>query len=86
MKKTQPEFIVTKVCRDTNDYFPKDPVMARMMGNTPMKKRERGIQALYVVRSPDNEDLYGPEDFKSCAEEARRLSMCTGKMHKVVRV
>jgi len=49
-------------------------------------KGERGIQALYVVRSPDNEDLYGPEDFKSCAEEARRLSMCTGKMHKVVRV
>ena len=45
-----------------------------------------GIQALYVVKDRDNQDVYGPEDFKSCAEEAKRLSQITKKTHKVVRV
>ena len=47
---------------------------------------DRNIQALYIVRSLDNEDLYGPNNFKLCAEEARRLTRCTGKIHRVVRV
>ncbi len=49
-------------------------------------KGNGGIQALYVVKNKKDEEVYGPEDFKSCAEEARRLSMCTGIMHRVVRV
>jgi hypothetical protein len=49
-------------------------------------KGNTGIQTLYVVKNKKGEDVYGPEDFKSCSEEARRLSMVTGTMHKVVRI
>jgi hypothetical protein len=31
--------MVTKVCGDTNNYFPKDPTMAKMMGNIDVEAR-----------------------------------------------
>ena len=46
--------------------------------------RKRG--AFYMVKTPAGEEVYGPENFKACAAEAKRLSMLVGMMYRVVRI
>ena len=48
-------------------------------------KGKTDIMALYVVKNMKDDEVYGPETFKLCSEEARRLIMISGHMYKVVR-